>query len=109
MKEQLEEATDEPEMERLTGDIEADVMPSLTDQMDESGRGVTGMRMSMATVSHPETDEPIGELLVDMSGAIWFESEEGPRVRYDANALVNTAIDLIGESPYHDGESDEEE
>lgn len=109
VEEQLEEATDEPPMEEVAVDLTADVMPSLGDQMDEAGKGVTDMRMGLVEADHPETGEPIGELLVGVQGALWFETDEGPRVRIEPRELIVTCLRMVGESEYGPDETVEED
>lgn len=100
MDEQPDRTSDDVPMTAVTGEITGDAMPSLGDQMDEAGRGLTGMRMSLATASDSETGEEVGELLVGMAGYLWYEDADGPRVRFRTDELVAAARSLIADSEY---------
>lgn len=100
LHEKLEESTDDAPKESITGEVTADVMPSLGAQLDEAGKGAMDMTARVATASHPETGEQIGEIFVGMSGAFWFDSADGPRVRLDSSEFASMALRMIDDSRF---------
>lgn len=96
----LDEKTDDPPAQPITVETEAVAMPSLGDQLDMAGAGDMSMRMQAGSFDHPETGEPLGEILFGMDGTVWIEYVDGSRVRYDLQSLVQAANDAIEQSDF---------
>lgn len=104
-EEDTDDATEEPEIQKIEVPITTEVMQSLSDQMDSTGKGSLDMRMGVALVDNPETGEPLGELLVGMSGGLWFESaaDDGRRVRFGLNELARASLAALNDAePFDD-------
>lgn len=107
---ELPETEAEPLRETISTEVDAIVMPSLEEQMDETGVGDMDMRMQVGQFSHPETGEPLGEIMMGMSGKVWVEFDAGHRVVYELQSLVDGAIDASLESEHgpEEPEADDE-
>lgn len=81
--------------QEVTANIQATVLPSFVDQMDEYGKGDTDMRMPMGKASDPDTGESVAEILTGMSGKVWVEFEDdhrdGQRVAFTLNDIMHAA------------------
>lgn len=88
----------EPPREAVEEQINVAVLPSLEEQMDESGTGDLDMRMQVGTFSHPETGEEVGEIMWGMSGKVWVEFDEGHRAVFTLQELTQAAVSAVDES-----------
>ena len=83
----------------VTVDIPATVLPDFGDQIDEYGKADLDMRMSIGHATYSETDDPVAEIFIGMSGCVWVEYDEdvhdGQRVTLDLDGIMQAAQNAV--------------